>query len=83
MMSGLVLPDLPLAPQAQLVSKPVFVSHGEHDEVLPVHFGRAARDVLQSLGLVVSYHEYAMGHTLSEECIEDLDAWLGERLVAM
>ena len=83
LMSGLVLPDLPLAPQAQLANKPVIVTHGEHDEVLPVQFGQAARAVLGSLSLAVTYHEYAMGHTISEACIEDIDAWLGERLAAM
>ena len=83
LMSGLVLPDLPLAPHAQLAHKPVLVTHGEFDEVLPVQFARSSHEVLQSLGLTVEYHEYAMGHTLSEACIEDIDAWLGQRLASM
>ena len=80
LMSGMVLPDLPLAPQTLLTKKPVILTHGTFDEVLPVQFAHAARDVLTSLDLAVTYHEYPMGHTISEESLETIDTWLTKRL---
>ena len=42
---------------------PVFLGHGDQDEVVPVELGRRTRDVLNALGLDVSWKEYkGQGH---------------------
>jgi phospholipase/carboxylesterase len=54
--------ELDLASRAGL---PVSISHGTHDPVIGVEFGRDARDRLQAAGLDVRYREDPVGHTIS------------------
>lgn len=56
---------------------PVFVAHGALDEVIPVTFGREARDLLAEAGLDVSYHESPVPHTIDPHLPVALDKWLG------
>jgi len=55
---------------------PVFMVHGTHDGVIPVSRALASRDLLQSLGYQVEWHEYAMQHSLCQEEVEHVSAWL-------
>jgi phospholipase/carboxylesterase len=55
---------------------PLFLGHGRHDNVVAVERGQASRDILQSLGYTVEWHEYPMAHSVCMEEIEDLNAWL-------
>lgn len=66
-------------PQAA-AGRHVFVAHGLFDPVIPVGFGRQARQRLQAAGATVDYHEYPIVHQTSAEEIHHLKAWLGERL---
>lgn len=59
---------------------PVFLGHGTQDPVIPLARARAAQDALAALGCQVEYHEYPMGHTVSDAEIQDLAAWLALRL---
>lgn len=56
--------------------KPFFVAHGMYDEVIPVRLGRHARDFLSEIGAEVTYQEYPIGHSISEESLDDLSEWL-------
>lgn len=55
---------------------PVFMVHGSHDGVIPVSRAVASRDLLQSLGYQVEWHEYPMQHSLCAEEVEHVSAWL-------
>lgn len=55
---------------------PVFLGHGQHDDIVDIERGRASRDQLQSLGYSVQWHEYPMGHSVSAAEIADLNRWL-------
>lgn len=81
-MSGRVLPEIiPLiAPPEALAGLPIFVAHGTEDQVLPIHHGRAARDLLERLPVALTYREYPIGHQVAEESLTDITAWLAERL---
>lgn len=57
-------------------SMPVFLAHGEHDDVVTPDRGLAARDALLSLGMPVDWHSYPMGHEVCMPEIEDLNRWL-------
>jgi phospholipase/carboxylesterase len=65
-MSGALFePDLPdLAARKDL---PVLVVHGTLDDLLNVNLGRRARRVLEDHGVNVEYHEFPMGHQVSED----------------
>lgn len=83
-MSGrLPVQVLELEPDREaLTGKPVLVTHGLYDTVLPVEQGRAARDYLGTLPVRLTYREYPMAHELSVESLRDVTAWLTEALDA-
>jgi phospholipase/carboxylesterase len=65
-----------------LKGKPVMVTHGLYDPVLPVENGRAARDLLGGLPVELTYREYPMQHEVSMESLRDIAAWLTKTLDA-
>jgi len=67
--------DLPLQ-WDKLSGLPVFVSHGEYDEIISVELGRETAEMLRRAGADVVYREYPMGHEVSEQTLRDLAAWM-------
>ena len=59
---------------------PVALGHGTMDPVIPVQFGRAARDTILAGGGEVLYKEYPLPHTLDPRFLADVREWLGERV---
>jgi phospholipase/carboxylesterase len=59
-----------------LAGKPIFIAHGEYDEVIPVAWGRATYDYLAGAHANVLYREYPIGHAVSEESLYDTADWL-------
>jgi phospholipase/carboxylesterase len=55
---------------------PVAIGHGTYDPVIPVEFGRAARDQLTAAGAEVTYRESPMPHTIDPGFLGDLREWL-------
>ena len=58
----------------------IFIAHGTFDDVISVHEGRSALDLLSRDGYPAEYHEYDMAHQITHEVIADLSAWLTETL---
>ena len=54
----------------------IFLAHGTEDPLIPVGRARKTRDSLAALGCAVEYHEYPIGHTVSDTEVVDLAAWL-------
>lgn len=77
-MSGRVLPEIlpKMAPPESMRGIPVLVVHGLADPILPIHHGRAIRDLLAKLPVDLTYKEYSMGHQVTEESLADVAAWL-------
>jgi phospholipase/carboxylesterase len=57
-----------------------FVSHGDRDPVIDVEFGRAARDLLASGGIDVTYVETPAPHAIDPVALEAATGWLAETL---
>jgi phospholipase/carboxylesterase len=55
---------------------PVFLAHGRNDGVVPLARGAAGRDLLQSQGQPLEWHDYPMEHAVCLEEIQALQAWL-------
>ena len=55
---------------------PIFMAHGVADPLIPLSRAQASRDALLSLGYRVEWHEYPMPHSVCEEEIADIAAWL-------
>ncbi len=55
---------------------PIFMAHGRSDPVVPYALGAASKDTLLELGYAVEWHEYGMPHSVCEEELRDIEAWL-------
>ena len=68
--------------RAALKGKPVLVTHGLYDTMIPVEQGREARDHLSGLPVELTYREYPMAHEVSAESLRDVTGWLTKTLDA-
>jgi phospholipase/carboxylesterase len=55
---------------------PAAIGHGTYDPVIPVEFGRAARDRLIEAGADVTYRESPMPHAIDPGFLHDLPQWI-------
>lgn len=55
---------------------PIFMAHGRADPVIPIVRAEQSRDLLQSLGYKVEWHEYNMPHSVCPEELDDIGAWM-------
>jgi phospholipase/carboxylesterase len=55
---------------------PIFLAHGRSDPIIPIDRAEKSRDMLVALGYKVEWHEYMMPHSVCEEEIDDIGAWL-------
>jgi len=55
---------------------PVAIGHGAFDPVIPVQFGREARDRLEAAGLDVAYRESPMAHSVDPGFLGELVPWV-------
>lgn len=72
-----------IAQQFQLTSLgnlSVFIGHGTQDPVIPVTFARRAKEFLAPTQANLTYKEYPIPHTISEESLADFSLWLQRRL---
>ena len=61
---------------AESLATPIFMAHGTHDNVVPFIRAQQSKDVLESLGYQVEWHQCTMQHTLCLEEVQDISAWL-------
>ncbi|NVM75588.1 phospholipase/carboxylesterase [Duganella sp. SG902] len=55
---------------------PVFLAHGRMDPVVPIARATASRDLLLQWGYQVEWHEYPMQHSVCQEEVRHIGAWL-------
>ena len=60
--------------------KPIIMTHGTYDDVLPVDWARRSHEKIQSLGANVEYHEFDMGHQVSAQSLTMIASWLEKQL---
>jgi phospholipase/carboxylesterase len=66
--------------EAGLRDKLCLILHGTADTVIPAKWAQESRDHLKSLGADVVYHEFPMGHHVSDRSLAVMDGWLGQQL---
>jgi phospholipase/carboxylesterase len=64
----------------KLNGMPFFIGHGTEDPIIPIQFGNKSVELLKAAGARVEYHEYMMGHEISEEGLNDMSLWLTREL---
>lgn len=57
-------------------SLPVFMAHGEYDEVIPIVTARLTRETLERQGFTITWRTYPCAHTVCPEEIADIRDWL-------
>ncbi len=79
--SGYVPPAVQLnIDETNIKDKPFIMTHGIQDTMIPVDWARTSRDLLQNLGIYLSYYEFNMGHNVSEESLAAINTWLEKQL---
>ena len=59
-------------------SLPIFMGHGQYDDLIPLHRARASREHLEKLGYQIVWHDYPMPHSVCAPEIADLSAFLSK-----
>lgn len=78
----LPLPDITAAEASEASRNlSVFMAHGEHDDVVLIERGLAARDNLAAQGRAVDWRTYPMAHEVCREELADINAFLLRVLV--
>jgi phospholipase/carboxylesterase len=60
---------------------PVAIGHGTYDTIIPVQFGRAARETLEAAGADVTFRESPLPHAIDPRFASELAGWI-ERVLA-
>jgi len=55
---------------------PVFMAHGQYDDIIPIDRARKSRDFLLDLKYKVEWHEYPMPHSVCAPELEDISRFL-------
>ncbi len=59
---------------------PIFMAHGQQDNVIPLRMAEVSRTHLENLGYPVQWHVYPMAHSLCMEEVGALSQWLQQQL---
>jgi phospholipase/carboxylesterase len=81
-MSGYIPHDvMPNIGSKRFDDLPIFMSHGDEDMLVPSKALPIAKDIFESQGARVDGRVYpGMGHSISDEVLADLTAWLTRQL---
>jgi len=55
---------------------PIFMAHGQYDDIIPIDRARKSRDFLAGLGYKVEWHDYPMPHSVCAPEIDDISRFL-------
>ena len=65
----------PIVAQKPLAGKPVFVTHGTQDNMVPIDRARASMALLEQAGANITYCEAEVGHKVSSDCLRALETF--------
>ncbi len=75
-LSGYIPREIISTLEAQTLGRlPVFISHGEYDELIPPIALDEAEKILTKAGATVTANIYEMGHAIDTDVIKDLQKW--------
>lgn len=59
---------------------PIFMAHGQHDDIIPISRAKLSREILEQQGYKVEWHDYPMPHSVCPQEIADISAFLSKLL---
>ncbi|MBO6872005.1 MAG: hypothetical protein JJ882_15465, partial [Balneola sp.] len=57
-----------------------YVSHGQVDQVIPLEWAEKAPEFLKKLNIDTTYHEFPVGHGVSQQNFFSFKKWLEEHI---
>jgi len=57
---------------------PIFMAHGQYDDLIPMSRARASREHLEKLGYKIEWHDYPMPHSVCAPEIADISAFFSK-----
>ena len=72
----------PVAAGDHSLNLPTLVQHGTEDPMIQVDRARDSVELLRKLHLPLTYREYDMGHEITPRSLNDLSAWLEEKVLS-
>ncbi len=57
---------------------PIFMAHGQYDDLIPLSRAHASREYLEKLGYKIEWHDYPMPHSVCAPEIADISAFLSK-----
>ena len=57
---------------------PIFMGHGQYDDLIPMSRARASREHLEKLGYKIEWHDYPMPHSVCAPEIADISAFFSK-----
>lgn len=69
-----------IAPSGDLTGLPILLVHGRADSVIPLHHAHDAQQLLATLPVALTYHEYDMAHEIAPPALREALTWLTARL---
>lgn len=60
---------------------PIFMAHGSYDQVIPLNIAESSRNLLIEQGYDVEWRTYPMEHSVCMAEIEQISAWLQDKLL--
>jgi phospholipase/carboxylesterase len=66
------------APARPLEGKPVFISHGTLDDMVPIDLARYSVRLLEDAGAQITYCEAEVGHKVSADCRRALESFFSK-----
>lgn len=61
------------------LQQPIFMAHGQGDQVIPLAYAERSAQILTTLGFTLQWHRYPMAHQVCAEEIRDLGDWMSHR----
>jgi phospholipase/carboxylesterase len=75
-----LIPELSIKEAVQ--SLPTLIQHGSQDQLIEVQRARDSVETLRALRVPLTYREYDMGHEITPRSLNDLSAWLEEKVLS-
>jgi phospholipase/carboxylesterase len=57
---------------------PIFMAHGQYDDLIPLSRARTSREHLEKLGYKIEWHDYPMPHSVCAPEIADISAFFAK-----
>lgn len=63
-----------------LAANSILMTHGSFDPLITIDQSHASRDLVAQTPVQLSYHQFAMGHEINQDCLAEVTSWVTDAL---